>query len=180
MEKTIIPKYRTPVFSVAAQSTKPKIAIDLATVICQVRSLNFPELYEYAIDKNPAIKYGGQVKTNVIVRLNPNVLTAVGKKFLNPLAAKCMCCMKANSHNLGSEAAVFKPFHTETLSFLAPTWSPCTRLLARRRSSGVSQRVTRGSSGRMKAAPRATRPVAAPWMMKSHCHAARFAYLGES
>jgi hypothetical protein len=36
----------------------------------------------------------------VIVLLNPSVSTAVGKKFLKPLAARCICCMNANNHSL--------------------------------------------------------------------------------
>lgn len=41
-----------------------------------------PELSEYKIETIPAIKYGGHVNANVVLRLNPRVDTMVGKKFL--------------------------------------------------------------------------------------------------
>ena len=99
MAKTTMAKYLTPVFRVAQASTKPVIAIIFATVMCHVRSLNLPELTDHAMEMKPAIRYGGQVRTSVIVVLKPKVSTAVGKKFLKPLAARCICCMKANSHS---------------------------------------------------------------------------------
>ena len=66
---TTIAKYRAPVLSVAQPSTKPKTATDFAIVICHVLSLNRPELQDQNTEMNPAIKYGGQVRTNVIVLL---------------------------------------------------------------------------------------------------------------
>lgn len=93
-------KYRTPVFSVAQPRTNPATAIDLAMLMCQVFSLKRPELQDHAIETTPAIRYGGHVKASVIVLLNPSVSTAVGKKFLKPFAARCICCMNANNHSL--------------------------------------------------------------------------------
>ena len=101
------------------------------------------------------------MRTRVIVLLKPRVWTAVGKKFLNPLAAKCMCCMKANSHSLGSRAASFRPARLDVPALL-PTVSRSMRSCASCRSSGVSHLVLSGWSGRVKTAPIATMNVAMP------------------
>ena len=69
-------------------ATNPIVATALEMVMCHVRSLNLPLLHETAIVTAPAIKYGGHVRTRVIVSLNPSVWTTVGKKFLKPLAAR--------------------------------------------------------------------------------------------
>lgn len=74
MAKTNMEKYLAPVFNVAHPSTKPAMAINFATVICHVRSLYFPEEMDHMIEIPPAIKYGGQVSTRVIVVLKPKVL----------------------------------------------------------------------------------------------------------
>lgn len=78
-------------FSVAHASTNPKTAIALATVICHVLSFFRPECHDQITETMPAIRYGGHVSTSVISLLKPSVCTAVGKKFLKPLAAICMC-----------------------------------------------------------------------------------------
>lgn len=114
--KTNIAKYRTPVLSVAQPVTNPAIAIILATVICHVLSLNRPDDIDQKMDVRPAMRYGGHVSTNVMVVLKPRVLHTSSqlpprrnlvmpvltrqpweKKFLNPLAARCMCCIKAKT-----------------------------------------------------------------------------------
>lgn len=106
-----------------------------------------------------------------MVSLNPNVLMAVGKKFLKPFAPRWQCCMTMKSQTFGSFAASMIPPMLvvapllPTVSFWVRSWASC-------RSSGVSHFVVRGSSGKTKNAARATRSVAAPWMMKSHCHPA--------
>jgi hypothetical protein len=74
MEKTNMAKYRTPVFRVEQPRTKPVIAINFATVMCHVRSLYRPEDIDQRIETMPAIRYGGQVRTRVIVVLKPSVL----------------------------------------------------------------------------------------------------------
>ena len=117
MANKIIAKYFAPVFRVAQPTIKPIIATPLAIVICHVRSLKYPELQAYGIVIMPAIRYGGHVRTlhnalarssmpgrmrrkyiySVVVVSNPRVSTAVGKKFLKPFDAKCICCMKTKS-----------------------------------------------------------------------------------
>lgn len=108
------------------------------------------------------------MRTRVIVVLKPRVSTAVGKKFLKPLAARCMCCMKANSQTRGSFAASLTPLNV-LVWWRAPTVSARMRSWASCRSSSVSQRVWRGSSGSTKTEQTATTKVTAPWRMKSHC-----------
>ena len=178
-------KYLAPVFKVAQPVMKPTIATDLAIVMCHVRSLCFPELMAHMMDMKPAIRYGGHVSTSVIVVLNPSVSTAVGKKFLKPFEARCMCCMKANSQ-IWYMLALSTPNHEHSFTFgslaassrpanvvvwcLAPTVSARIRACASSRSSGVSHRVVSGSSGKMKMAAMATAKVIAPCRIKSHCH----------
>lgn len=69
--------------------------------------------------------------------------------------------MKAKSHSLGSEAASFNPANVLVLAFF-PTVSRAIRDSASSLSSGVSQRVVDGSSGKVKMAAIATASVAAP------------------
>jgi hypothetical protein len=78
------------VFSVAHPKTKPEMVIDLAMVMCHVRSFIRPEFHDQYTENAPAIKYGGQVRTGVIVVLNPRVSSSVGKKFMDPFAAKVL------------------------------------------------------------------------------------------
>ena len=155
MANTTIAKYLAPVLSVAQPNTKPNTAMLFATVICHVRSFLLPDEADQKTDMIPAIRYGGQVRTSVIVLLKPSVSTAVGKKFLKPLAARCMCCMNTNNHNRGSAAASFRPAQVLD-GDLAPTVSRRIRSCASWRSDSVSQRVWRGSSGRVNAAAIAT------------------------
>ena len=164
--KTHMEKYLAPVLSVAQPSTKPKMATALAAVMCQVRSLKRPLDQDQAILMAPAIRYGGQVSTRVIVSVKPRVSTAVGKKFLNPLAARCICCMKANNQTLGSEAASFRPATVLVLD-LPPTVSDTIRPLARSRSSGLSHQVCVGSFGSTNADAIAITKVMMPSKMKS-------------
>ena len=70
--------YLPTVFNVAAAATNPTTATALETVMCQVLSLSLPEDHETRIVTAPAIKYGGQVKTNVIVVLKFSVFTTEG------------------------------------------------------------------------------------------------------
>lgn len=74
------------------------------------------------------------VDVSVVKKEGVGFLT-VGKKFLNPLAAKCMCCMNANSQSFGSFAASFSPAK-EDVPLLAPTVSARMRPFASSRSSG--------------------------------------------
>ncbi|KAL2871396.1 uncharacterized protein BJX67DRAFT_342148 [Aspergillus lucknowensis] len=78
-------KYLAHVYRVLHPRTKPKTAIAFATVICQVRSLTRPEFQDQIRAIAPAIRYGVQVRTRVIVVENPRVSTAVGKKFPEPV-----------------------------------------------------------------------------------------------
>lgn len=71
--------------------------------------MNLPDDQDQAIEITPAMRYGGQVSTKVIVWLNPRVSTAVGKKFLNPFAPRWQCCMAMNRKTLGSFAASRMP-----------------------------------------------------------------------
>jgi hypothetical protein len=77
-EKTIIAKYRAPILRVAQPRTKPRIATLLAIVMCHVRSLYFPEDHDQYTLIAPAIRYGGHVKTKVMVVSKPRVSTTVG------------------------------------------------------------------------------------------------------
>lgn len=165
---TTMAKYRAPVLSVAQPRTKPKTAMALAMVMCHVRSLNRPDDHDQSTEMTPAIKYGGQVRTNVISLLKPRVSTAVGKKFLNPFAAKCICCMNAKSHSFGSLAASLRPAIALVL-VLWPTVSFVILDSASCRCSGDSHFVVSGLSGRVRMERQATRKVAAPWIMNSHC-----------
>lgn len=64
------------------------IAMPFEIVICQVRSLNFPDDHETITDAKVATRKGGQVNTRVMVVLKPRVFTTVGMKFLNPFALR--------------------------------------------------------------------------------------------
>lgn len=70
--------YRAGTFSVAEAITKPTMAVDRPTVICQVRSWKRPELQPKRMPAAPAKMKGGQVKTSVTVRLKPSVFTTLG------------------------------------------------------------------------------------------------------
>lgn len=94
MAKIIMATYRAAVLLTAKPRTNPRIATHFAIVICQVRSFMRPEFHDQYTEIIPAMRYGGQVNARVMVRLNPRPATTLGKKFLNPLEARCMCCMK--------------------------------------------------------------------------------------
>lgn len=78
MVKTTMLKYRMPVLKVVAPTTNPIIATDFEAVMCQVRSLNLPDIHDTKIVEAPAIRYDGQVRTSVILVLYPSVCTTVG------------------------------------------------------------------------------------------------------
>lgn len=86
--KIIIATYLAATLVVLILKMKPTIAITFETVICQVRSLYLPELQQTRILVKQAKRYGGHVRTRVIVVLKPKVLTTLGKKFLNPFAVR--------------------------------------------------------------------------------------------
>jgi hypothetical protein len=56
MVKTHMAKYRAPLFRVAQPSTNPKMATSFAMVMCQVRSLKWPEEMAHPTEKIPAIR----------------------------------------------------------------------------------------------------------------------------
>ena len=78
--------------SVRHAARNPTVATALEAVMCQVRSLSLPLDQETAMVMAPARRYGGQVRTRVIVEEKPRVWTTVGKKFLKPLAARLRGC----------------------------------------------------------------------------------------
>jgi len=51
------------------------------TVMCHVLSLNLPDEIPMQMPTAPATSDGGAVRTNVMVVLNPNDLTTVGKNY---------------------------------------------------------------------------------------------------
>lgn len=81
--------YRATTLSVAHDMINPINAIPMHPVICQVRSLSLPEVMPIMIPNAPETRYGGQVSTRVMVRLNPRLPTTVGKKLLKLHALKC-------------------------------------------------------------------------------------------
>lgn len=74
-QKTTIETYRAAIFpgDIVAPMMKPMIATIFEMVICQVRSLNFPEEWEAKRVKKVAITYGGAVRRRVLVLLKPRV-----------------------------------------------------------------------------------------------------------
>jgi hypothetical protein len=78
IQNTTMAKYRTPMLSELAPIMNPIMATDFDAVMCQVRSLNFPDSHETRMVDAPAIKYGGHVRTRVMVSLKPRVSTTVG------------------------------------------------------------------------------------------------------
>ena len=75
--------------SVTALTIKPTVAMPIITVMCQVRSLNFPDEMPTQIPTTPATSEGGAVSTRVIVVLNPSDDTTVGKNYNNSSDSKC-------------------------------------------------------------------------------------------
>ena len=67
MVKMHMAMYRPAVVSVAGAIAKPTMARPLQAEMCQVRSLYLPELSETRMEKAPAMRYGGQVRTRPIV-----------------------------------------------------------------------------------------------------------------
>jgi hypothetical protein len=67
------------VLSVAALMANPTTASPIMPVMCHVRSLYFPDEMPMPMPTAPATSDGGAVNTNVMVVLNPNDLTTVGK-----------------------------------------------------------------------------------------------------
>jgi hypothetical protein len=181
-------RYRPAVFRVLAAMTKPTTATKRPIVICQVRSCILPELQPVNIPATPARINGGQVKTRVMVRLNPSVRTTlyqelapvfglrntqgetyVGKKELNEQALRWKFCIKQNNQVLGSLHACLSPSIELTGSVESPTRSRSMRACASSRSSGLSQEVVRGVLGRRKKPKIATRPVTAPSLHHISC-----------
>jgi hypothetical protein len=167
---------------VLAAITNPRMATRRPIVICHVRSCIRPELQPVKIPAAPANKKGGQVRTRVIVRLNPRVLTTlyqllapaitksqedflntyVGKKELNEHALRWKFCMKQNNHVLGSLHACLRPSMELTGSVESPTRSRSIRECASSRSSWLSHDVVSGVLGRRKKPNMATTAVTAP------------------
>lgn len=87
-------RYRAATFIVAQDMMKPISAAPIHTVMCQVLSLYFPDVKPTTTPNNPEIRYGGHVKTSVMVRLKPRLPTTVGKKLLKLQADRCMFCMR--------------------------------------------------------------------------------------
>lgn len=78
MKMTILRYLPTTLLEGITQATtKPIVATALEMVMCHVLSLNLPEDQETAIVTKPAMRYGGQVRTKVIVSLKPRVSTTV-------------------------------------------------------------------------------------------------------
>jgi hypothetical protein len=69
--------YRPAVFNVLAAITNPMIDTKRPIVICHVLSCIRPELQPVKIPATPARIKGGQVRTRVMVRLKPRVLTTL-------------------------------------------------------------------------------------------------------
>ena len=151
---------------------KPAIATAMPAVMCQVRSLNLPELRAVITQAAADTRYGGQVNTKVMFREKPSVLTTVGKKELKPVADKWQFCMNVRSQSRGSRTACMKPARAPLLPS-RPTVSLATLAWASSRSSRVSHRVVRGWSGSRNMLITATPNVTAPSMKKSHLHPAR-------
>ena len=86
--------YRATVFMIAQAMKNPPIASPMLPEMWYVLSLYLPEDRPTTKPKNPDTRYGGQVKTRVIVRLKPRVPSTVGKKLLKPQAERCMFWMK--------------------------------------------------------------------------------------
>jgi hypothetical protein len=61
---------------------KPTTAMLIIIVMCQVRSLNFPDEMPTQIPTTPATSVGGAVRTRVIVVLKPSDFTTVGKNYM--------------------------------------------------------------------------------------------------
>lgn len=58
---------------------------------------------------------GRELINSQLVTISCYETTGELTKFLNPLAARCICCMKTNSQTLGSTSASFNPFKVDTL-----------------------------------------------------------------
>jgi hypothetical protein len=71
---------RAAMLVVTAGMMKPTMMRDLQIVMCQVRSLYLPEVYDIAIAIPAASRYGGHVSARVVVVLYPRVRTTVGRK----------------------------------------------------------------------------------------------------
>lgn len=146
---------------VTTDITKPPTARVRPPVICQVRSLKWPELHANGIPSIPDTKYGGAVRRSAVVRfLKPRLVVMisgdaaierweyylaiiVGKKLLNVTAEMCRFCIRQKSQVRGSAHACLRPSQVVPRS-LTPTVSRRIRATARSRSCWVSQRVTEG------------------------------------
>jgi hypothetical protein len=83
-------KYRAPMFNVVQEMMNPTMAAPMQTVMCQVLSFKRPDDRPARYPTMPETRYGGHVKTRVIVLLNPRAPMTVGKKLLNEQADRCM------------------------------------------------------------------------------------------
>lgn len=69
-----------------------------------------------ASETKKAKKYGGDVKSSVLVLLYPKVPTIDGKKLLKDSAVMRLIIKPINMYSLGSMSACLSPHHTESAS----------------------------------------------------------------
>ena len=118
---------------------------------------------------------GGAHSSRVTVRLNPIVALSVGNQLLKLKVIMMLVIIRDIHHTFQSRKARRSPVvcPPSSVCFSSPTpASSSMRFMARRRSSGLSQRVVEGKSGRMKMAQSATKIVSEPSMKNSHLQAA--------
>lgn len=137
----------------------PSAAIVQAKTMLGVRLLVLPLCHEFPMEKKNAAKYGGAVRSRVIIGVYPRVSTIEGKKSIliskvTPVISKGgssqvkliptidAVWIKTRSHTFGSMRACLRPMKTDSsTSSFSPETSCERRYEARARSSGVSHGV---------------------------------------
>lgn len=77
--------------------------------MCRPRSCVCAAWKEIHSEHIKAAKYGGAVRSRVMVSLYPRVPTMEGKKLLNDCAVMSDICMTINMYSFGSRMACFTP-----------------------------------------------------------------------
>lgn len=91
-----IERYRGPVPWTAIAMMLPRSETMRGKTICQVRSFLLAAEYARATEPQNATKYGGAVRSSVIVLLYPKVLIMEGKKYVNDCPVVNIICMNVN------------------------------------------------------------------------------------
>src|SRR5690349_8781665 len=132
------PKYRGPIPEVAAEMMKPASAQEMGMTVCQYLSRVRSALQDTRAQTIQANRYGGAVRSRVLLRSLPMLLTTVGNKLLMAIALAAPYATTTRIQFLGSLIRSLKPSKGGCLDPSVQSSSPAAsfsiRHMARARS----------------------------------------------